>query len=77
MSNHCHIHSITCFLLIFYAEATFSVPTYASAAEADSLFMVCVTLATADGVSLDLDTVVELMTTEVTGEVEQELFPGA
>ncbi len=56
--------------LIFCVEATLSVPATASATEADSPFMACVMLATANGVSLDLDVVVELTTTDGTGEVE-------
>ncbi len=43
-------------------------PTAASVAEADSPFMACVTLAIKDGVSIDCDLVVELTTTDDTGE---------
>ena len=52
---------------MFHAEATFSIPTTASVEEADSPFMACVTLTTADGVMLDVDLVVELNTTDGTG----------
>ena len=59
----------------FNAEATFSVPTAASSAEADTPFVACVRLDTADGVSLGVDLVVELTTTDDTGEIKQKLFP--
>ena len=59
---------------MFYAEATFSVPTTESVEEADSLFMACVTLTTADSVILDVDLVVELNTTDGTGLFRQGVY---
>ena len=43
-------------------------PTIASVDEADSPFMACVTLTTEDWVMLDVELVVELNTSDVTGK---------
>ena len=61
------------FLAMLHAEATFSVPTIASVEEADSIFMACVTLTTADNVMLDVEVVVELNTVNNTGEFQHSL----